>query len=116
MYRRKQTPGAISIGGSTATNTSTNSLPFRQYQDTLRSAPPTKTTFVNVRESGLMRHPKTGVPQTPYSPYMPMTPMTPVTPSRLLTKKDMKREKKLQGMKVVNEDDMVKSDEDMWGA
>jgi hypothetical protein len=116
MYRRKQTPGAISIGGSTATNASTNSLPFRQFQDTLRSAPPTKTTFVNVRESGLMRHPKTGVPQTPYSPYMPMTPMTPVTPSRLMTKKDMKREKKLQGMKVVNEDDMVKSDEDMWGA
>jgi hypothetical protein len=80
----------------------------------MKSAPPTKTTFVNIRESIIGHHPKTGVPQTPYSPYMPQTPMTPVTPSRLVTRKDMKREKKKQGLKVLSEDDMVQSDQDMW--
>jgi hypothetical protein len=80
----------------------------------LKSAPPTKTTFLDRRESALGVHPKTGVAQTPYSPYMPMTPMTPVTPSMLVTKKDRKRMKK-EGLKVLSEDDMVMSDEDMWG-
>jgi hypothetical protein len=113
--RRKQTPGALSLAGSTAANSSSNTLPFRQaYQETMKSAPPTKTTFVNIRESIIGHHPKTGVPQTPYSPYMPQTPMTPVTPSRLVTRKDMKREKKKQGLKVLSEDDMVQSDQDMW--
>jgi hypothetical protein len=114
-HRRRQTPGALSLAGSTAANSSTNTLPFRQvYADSLRSAPPTKTTFVNIRESVIGHHSKTGVPQIPYSPYMPMTPMTPVTPSRLVTRKEMKREKKKMGLKVLSEDDMVKSDEDMW--
>ncbi|ETN43632.1 uncharacterized protein HMPREF1541_02791 [Cyphellophora europaea CBS 101466] len=112
--RRKQTPGALSLGGSSEANSSTRTLPFRQvYQDALKSAPPTKTTFVNIRESVMGRHPKTGVPQTPYSPYQPMTPMTPVTPSRLVSKKEMKRERK-QNLHVLSEDDMVKNDADMW--
>jgi len=40
--------------------------------------------------------------------------MTPITPGRLVTKEEMKRNKKQQGMKVLSEDDLVLSDEDMW--
>ena len=68
---------------------------------------------MNTRES-MMVHPKTGVPATPYSPYTPFTPMTPVTP-RLMTKKEMKKRRKEDGMGVLSEDDMVRSDDDMWG-
>lgn len=93
---------------------STRTLPFRQYyQESLRSAPPTKTTFVDRRLT--TNGPKTGVPMTPYSPYCPTTPMTPVTPRRLLTKEDLKRQKKQQALKVVREADIVQSDTDMWG-
>lgn len=107
-------PAAVSLRSGAASNSS-NSLPFRQfYNDSLRSAPPTKTTFVDRRESALGVHPKTGVPRTPYSPYMPFTPMTPVTPRTLVTKKEMKKNKKKEGLKVVTEDDMVLSDEDLW--
>lgn len=99
---------------TTASNSS-NSLPFRQfYNETIMSAPPTKTTFVGVRESVLGVHPKTGVPNVPYSPYTPFTPMTPVTPRTLMTKKEMKKNRKKEGLKVLSEDDMVLSDEDMW--
>jgi hypothetical protein len=112
--RKAHTPAASTMGSTTASN-STNSLPFRQfYNEALRSAPPTKTTFVGVRESVLGVHPKTGVPQTPYSPYMPFTPMTPVTPRSLVTKKEMKKNRKKEGLKVLSEDDLVLSDEDMW--
>jgi hypothetical protein len=58
--------------------------------------------------------PKTGVPHTPYSAYQPFTPMTPITPGRLVTKEDRKRAKKQGGTKVLSDDDMVKSDEEMW--
>ncbi|KAJ9663041.1 hypothetical protein H2198_001033 [Neophaeococcomyces mojaviensis] len=89
-------------------------LPFRQfYQEPLRSAPPTKTTFVDRRTGG--NGPKTSVPMTPYSPYCPTTPMTPVTPRRLLTKEDIKKQKKQNALKVVRENDLVQSDTDMWG-
>ncbi|KIW58963.1 hypothetical protein PV05_03453 [Exophiala xenobiotica] len=111
---KKGPPAPLSLRSAAASNSS-HTLPFRQFYDgSLKSAPPTKTTFLDRRESALGVHPKTGVPQTPYSPYMPMTPMTPVTPSMLVTKKDRKRMKK-EGMKVLSEDDMVMSDEDMWG-
>lgn len=103
--------------GSTAGSQSNSSLPFRQmYQDSCQSAPATKTTFLHRREKLSLLQPKTGVPQTPYSPYMPFTPMTPITPGRLMTKEDMKRKKKKEGLKVLSEDDMVMSDEDMWGS
>jgi len=52
---------------------------------------------------------------TPYSPYMPFTPVTPLTPSRIVTKRERKREGKENGLHVLNEDDMVKDDGDMWG-
>lgn len=89
-------------------------LPFRQYQDPLKSAPATKTTFIDRRVSA-MNGPKTGVPKTPYSPYCPTTPMTPVTPRRLLNKEELKKNKKQYAMKAVAENDMVQSDNDMWG-
>jgi hypothetical protein len=98
----------------TATS-SANSLPFRQnYGNSLQSAPPTKTTYVERRESLLHPGPRTGAP-VPYSPYMPYTPVTPITPGRLVTKQDRKKSKKHSGMKVLKEDDMVQSDRDMWG-
>ena len=112
---RKHTPGAISLGGVTVSNSSTSTLPFRQYEEALKSAPATKTTFLERRVTDLGRHPKTGVPMSPYSPYMPFTPMTPVTPGRLVTKEDRRQQRKKEGLKVLSEDDMVASDEDMWG-
>ena len=96
-------------------NSSSSTLPFRQYQEGMKSAPPTKTTFLD-RKPDLGRHPKTGVPMSPYSPYVPFTPMTPVTPGRLVSREERKQQKKKEGLKVLSEDDMVMSDEDMWGA
>ncbi|KIW93157.1 uncharacterized protein Z519_05762 [Cladophialophora bantiana CBS 173.52] len=111
---KKGPPAPLSLR-STAASNSSSSLPFRQfYNDALKSAPATKTTFVDRRESILGVHPKTGVPQTPYSPYMPYTPMTPVTPRSLVTKKEMKKNRKKEGLKVLTEDDLVLSDEDLW--
>lgn len=117
IVRRRQIPNPLNFSQGRGVDSSTDNLPFRQiYKDTgMTSAPHTKTTFVRTREDVLGHHPKTGVPQTPYSPYMPMTPMTPVTPSTLATRKDIKRQRKTEQMKVLNEDDMVKSDEEMWG-
>lgn len=112
---RKMPPSSLSLGAASNASSSSNSLPFRQfYNESLKSAPATKTTFVGVRESVLGVHPKTGVPQTPYSPYMPFTPMTPVTPRTLVTKKEMKKNRKKEGLKVLSEDDLVPSDSDLW--
>lgn len=61
-----------------------------------------------------MNGPRTGVP-TPYSPYMPFTPVTPLTPSSMITKRQRRRAEKESGLKVLNEDDMVRDDGDMWG-
>jgi hypothetical protein len=102
------------------TNTS-GALPFRQmtnndsnvYGNVPLSAPPTKTTILE-RPAHNHGAPRTGMP-TPYSPYMPFTPLTPMTPSRLVTKKERKKEQKANGLRVLAEDDMVASDEDMWG-
>lgn len=116
MHGRPQlTPIGIGSDDSSAGNISTKVLPFRQfYQDTMKSAPPTKTTFLDRRVS-VMNGPKTGVPRTPYSPYCPSTPMTPVTPRRLLGKEELKKNKKAYALKVVKENEMVQSDNDMWG-
>ena len=112
--RRPSVP--LSVTSTAGASASNNSLPFRQfYAETLRSAPPTKTTFLEKRESILGVHPKTGVPQTPYSPYTPFTPMTPITPGHLVTKEERRRNRKKEGLKVLSEDDLVMSDEDMWG-
>lgn len=87
-------------------------LPFRDAFP-LQSAPPTKTTVLE-RPAKQMNGPRTGMP-TPYSPYMPFTPVTPLTPSRMVTKRQRKREGRENGLRVLNEDDMVKNDGDMWG-
>ena len=109
-------PTRLSIAGRTTSATnSTGSLPFRQnYADSMKSAPATKTTFLDKRETHLQSGPRTGVPFTPYSPYMPYTPLTPVTPRVLVGKEERKRKQKKAAMKVVSEDDLVASDDDMW--
>ncbi|KAK5102307.1 hypothetical protein LTR70_000092 [Exophiala xenobiotica] len=116
MHGRPQlTSTGIGSDGMSTGNTSTKTLPFRHfYQDTMKSAPPTKTTFLDRRASAI-NGPKTGVPKTPYSPYCPTTPMTPVTPRRLLGKEELKKNKKAYALKVVKENEMVQSDTDMWG-
>lgn len=88
------------------------SLPFRDAFPP-QSAPATKTTILE-RPAKQLNGPRTGMP-TPYSPYMPFTPVTPLTPSRMVTKRQRKREGRENGLRVLNEDDMVKGDEDMWG-
>lgn len=89
-----------------------SSLPFRDAFP-LQSAPPTKTTVLE-RPLKPQNGPRTGLP-TPYSPYMPFTPVTPLTPSRMVTKRQRKRETKENGLRVLNEDDVVKDDGDIWG-
>lgn len=107
-------PQLTSLASSSSSTTEYKSLPFRQYQDPLKSAPATKTTFLDRRTSALAG-PKTGAPKTPYSPYCPTTPMTPITPRRLLNKEEIRKNKKQYALKVVAENDMVQSDNDMWG-
>jgi hypothetical protein len=46
---------------------------------------------------------------------MPFTPLTPLTPSRIVTKKQRKREGKENGLRALNEEDAVRSEDDMWG-
>ncbi|KUL81441.1 hypothetical protein ZTR_09671 [Talaromyces verruculosus] len=104
---RANPPAPLSI------NSSNSTLPFRQQFNPPMSAPPTKTTILE-RPAHVPGGPRTGMP-TPYSPYMPFTPVTPMTPSRLVTKRDRKRLDKSNGLKVLHEDDMVKSDEELWG-
>ncbi|KAL2821357.1 hypothetical protein BDW59DRAFT_150171 [Aspergillus cavernicola] len=92
---------------------SSSSLPFREAYPQLLSAPPTKTTILDRPEKHL-NGPRTGLP-TPYSPYMPFTPLTPLTPSRIVTRKQRKREGKENGLRALNEEDAVRDDGDMWG-
>jgi hypothetical protein len=102
-----------------STNTSKSSLPFRSptfqknYTSPPQSAPPTKTTILERRESQ-MKQPKTGVPATPYSPYTPFSVTTPMTPSFLVGKAERKKAQK--ALRVLNEDeDLVKGNDDIWG-
>jgi hypothetical protein len=112
-FQRPQPPAALSLRSTAVTN-STDSLPFRQvYPESMKSAPATKTTFLEKRESVLHPAPMTGVSYVPYSPYEPYTPVTPISP-QLATKQEVKRNKKKYGV-VLTPDDVVPSDEDMWG-
>ena len=116
MHGRPQLT-AVGLGSDAMStgNSSVKTLPFRQfYNEGMKSAPPTKTTFLDRRTSA-MNGAKTGVPKTPYSPYCPTTPMTPITPRRLLGKDELKKNKKAYALKVVKENEMVQSDNDMWG-
>ncbi|KAL4886772.1 hypothetical protein BJY04DRAFT_77413 [Aspergillus karnatakaensis] len=92
---------------------SSSSLPFREAYPQLLSAPPTKTTILE-RPDKHLNGPRTGLP-TPYSPYMPFTPLTPLTPSRIVTKKQRKREGRENGLRALNEEDAVRDENDMWG-
>lgn len=103
-------PGGGSRGGNGGRSTS--SLPFREAYP-LQSAPATKTTILE-RPAHLGVGPRTGAP-TPYSPYMPFTPVTPITPSRMVTRRERKREVKGNGLRVLHEDDLVKGDNEVWG-
>lgn len=109
--RDRRAPPSLSLRKSTASNASNGpkALPFREVygEHSLSSAPPTRTTFVE-RPGHMNNGPMTGVvPQTPYSAYMPYTPMTPVTPGRLVSKAELKRNKKEAKLKVLSEDDLV---------
>ncbi|PYH97315.1 hypothetical protein BO71DRAFT_396300 [Aspergillus ellipticus CBS 707.79] len=97
---------------TSAQDRSSSSLPFRDAYP-LQSAPATKLTILE-RPVKPLNGPRTGVP-TPYSPYMPFTPVTPLAPSRMVTKRQRRREGKESGHKVLNEDDIVRDDRDMWG-
>lgn len=116
---RARTPAPLSLSSSSHLASSSangpgqgGSLPFRDAFPP-QSAPATKTTILE-RPAKQLNGPRTGMP-TPYSPYMPFTPVTPLTPSRMVTKRQRKREGRENGLRVLNEDDMVKGDEDMWG-
>lgn len=87
-------------------------MPFRDAFP-LQSAPATKTTVLE-RPVKPLNGPRTGMP-TPYSPYMPFTPVTPLTPSRMVTKRQRKREAKDNGLRVLDENDIVQDDKDVWG-
>lgn len=105
-------PLSLSTPSHGATNNGSSSLPFRDAYPP-QSAPATKTTIIE-RPAQSKNGPRTGVP-TPYSPYMPFTPVTPLTPSRVVTKRQRKREHKDNGLRVLNEDDMVQGEGEMWG-
>ncbi|PLB55233.1 hypothetical protein P170DRAFT_461152 [Aspergillus steynii IBT 23096] len=107
---RAPAPAPLTL--STVSSQGASSLPFRDAFP-LQSAPATKTTVLERPEKPI-GGPRTGLP-TPYSPYMPFTPVTPLTPSRIVTKRQRKREVKENGLRVLNEDDMVRDDGDVWG-
>lgn len=105
--RAPPTPLNLSTAGQPPSN-----LPFRDAYP-LQSAPATKTTILE-RPTKNRNGPVTGMP-TPYSAYMPFTPVTPFTPGRMVTKRERRREERENGLRVLNEDDLVKDDDDVWG-
>ncbi|KAI9371516.1 hypothetical protein BJX61DRAFT_534718 [Aspergillus egyptiacus] len=112
--RPRPTPAPLNLqAAAPSAGRSSSSLPFREAYPQLLSAPPTKTTILERPEKQL-NGPRTGLP-TPYSPYMPFTPLTPLTPSRIVTKKQRKREGRENGLRALNEEDAVRDDSDMWG-
>lgn len=89
-------------------------LPLRGYAEPLKS-PDLRTTVLDRRLDKLsLTTPKTGVPYTPYSPYMPFTPLTPVTP-HLVTKKERKRQVKVEGRRTVAREELVQSPKEIFG-
>ncbi|PYH64663.1 uncharacterized protein BO88DRAFT_408316 [Aspergillus vadensis CBS 113365] len=115
---RGPVPPPLTLTTPTGSNTThhgrspSSSLPFRDAYP-LQSAPATKLTVLE-RPMKQLNGPRTGMP-TPYSPYMPFTPVTPLTPSSMITKRQRRRAEKESGLKVLNEDDLVRDDGDMWG-
>ncbi|CEJ54149.1 hypothetical protein PMG11_00471 [Penicillium brasilianum] len=107
--RARAPPAPLNL--STAGQPPSN-LPFRDAYP-LQSAPATKTTILE-RPTKNRNGPVTGMP-TPYSAYMPFTPVTPFTPGRMVTKRERRREERENGLRVLNEDDLVKDDNDVWG-
>lgn len=109
---RARPPAPLNLAtASPQAQSSQQSLPFREAYP-LQSAPATKTTILE-RPTKNRTGPITGVP-TPYSAYMPFTPVTPFTPGRTVTKRQRRREEKENGLRVLNEDDLVKDDDDIW--
>lgn len=111
-------PPQLTLSPAKSAASSASSLPLRSYHDQqgFSAVPPTPTklTYVERRKDKLsLTTPRTGVPGTPYSPYMPFTPITPVTP-RLVTKKERKERKKMEGKRVMTDDDMVRDEEELW--
>ncbi|KAJ5758075.1 uncharacterized protein N7511_006769 [Penicillium nucicola] len=107
---RARAPAPLAL--ATASPSSSSSLPFREAYPP-QSAPATKTTILE-RPMKSRAGPVTGM-ATPYSPYMPFTPVTPFTPGRTVTKRQRKREERSNGLQVLNEDDLVRGDDDIWG-
>lgn len=106
---RARAPAPLNLS---TTRQAPSNLPFRDAYP-LQSAPATKTTILE-RPVKNRTGPTTGMP-TPYSPYMPFTPVTPFTPGRMVTKQQRRRQERENGLRVLNEDDLVKDEEDLWG-
>lgn len=118
---RRPTPLAIPGTANSSQSTlalRTAPLPLRSLRSPNSARPMStiKNTELTRPDPGRLRAPGTAGPQTPYSPfYMPQTPLTPMTPSRLVTREERKRAKKAEGRRVLTQEDMVVSEEDMWG-
>ncbi|CAI7621481.1 unnamed protein product [Penicillium glandicola] len=108
---RARPPAPLTLSTPSPSSLPSN-LPFREAYPP-QSAPATKTTILE-RPVKNRAGPLTGM-ATPYSPYMPFTPVTPFTPGRTVTKRQRKREERGNGLQVLNEDDLVKDDDDIWG-
>ncbi|QQK39673.1 Phosphorylase family protein [Penicillium digitatum] len=109
---RARPPAPLTLSTSSPSSSVPSNLPFREAYPP-QSAPATKTTILErpmKSRAGIV----TGM-ATPYSPYMPFTPVTPFTPGRIVTKRQRKREERGNGLQVLNEDDLVKDDDDLWG-
>lgn len=109
---RARPPAPLTLSTHSPSSSIPSNLPFREAYPP-QSAPATKTTILE-RPIKNRAGPVTGM-ATPYSPYMPFTPVTPFTPGRTVTKRQRKREERGNGLQVLNEDDLVKDDDDIWG-
>ncbi|CAG8892172.1 unnamed protein product [Penicillium nalgiovense] len=109
---RARPPAPLTLSTPSPSSSIPSNLPFREAYPP-QSAPATKTTILE-RPVKNRAAPVTGM-ATPYSPYMPFTPVTPFTPGRTVTKRQRKREERGNGLQVLNEDDLVKDDNDIWG-
>ncbi|KAJ5696756.1 hypothetical protein N7536_007168 [Penicillium majusculum] len=109
---RARPPAPLTLNTPSPSSSIPSNLPFREAYPP-QSAPATKTTILE-RPVKNRAGPLTGM-ATPYSPYMPFTPVTPFTPGRTVTKRQRKREERGNGLQVLNEDDLVKGDDDIWG-
>ena len=117
-YNNATSPPGLVPPHARSAASSTSTLPLRNLEDSMRSPPQTKTTFVDARlrtPLDALRSPGTAGPATPYSPYMPRTPVTPVTP-HLVTRKEMKAQRRNRGHIIATQQDAVKDEKDLWGS